>query len=494
MRRSLAWVLSLVVLISTLAVGTASAGAATAAGPDGQAATSGAEGTNGTSSTDIKDRLLAIRGMSLIEEKPVDGYRFFVLNFEQPVDHRKPRRGTFKQRITVLHRADDRPTVFFTSGYGLNTNPARSEPTRMVDGNQVSMEYRYFAPSRPDTADWRKLDIWQAASDQHRIFTALRGIYSSKWVSTGGSKGGMTATYYRRFYPRDMAGTVAYVAPNNVDNNEDSAYDRFFASVGSAECRARLATAEREAFLRRGEIVDRYAKWAQDNNLTFTLYGSADRAYEVLAMDVVYAFWQYQGENRCATVPGADATTDELYDWIDATVGFDFGTDQGLLPYSPYFYQAGTQLGWPSVSTTQLDGLLRYPGIQHPRNAVPREIPMPRFDRHAMRDIDRWVQRHSSQMLFVNGENDPWRAEPFRVGERNRDAKVFTAPGANHGANIAQLADDDRAQATRMLLRWVGIDVTPASPAARSAAPQPLAAPDPALDAPMTERRPPALP
>ncbi|GAB3645779.1 S28 family serine protease [Streptomyces sparsus] len=489
MRRTLGWVLSLAVLISTVGAGTASAGAATAAGSD----TTGTAGSTATAATaDIKDRLLAVRGMSLIEEKPVDGYRFFVLNYEQPIDHRRPGRGTFQQRITVLHRAVDRPTVFFTSGYGLNTNPARSEPTRMIDGNQVSMEYRYFSPSRPDTADWRKLDIWQAASDQHRIHTALRGIYDRKWVSTGGSKGGMSATYYRRFYPQDMAGTVAYVAPNNVRNHEDSAYDRFFASVGSAECRKRLAVAEREAFLRRDEIVDRYTEWAKDEDLTFTLYGSPDRAYEVLAMDLVYAFWQYQGENRCDDVPGAEATTDELYAFIDTTVGFDFGTDQGLLPYAPYYYQAGTQLGWPSVRTPQLDGLLRHPGVQHPRNAVPREIDMPRFDKHAMRDIDRWVYHRSTRMLFVNGENDPWRAEPFRVrGGGKRDAQVFTAPGANHGANIAQLAPEDRAKATRSLLSWVGLD---AAPAARSAAPQPLAAPDADLDRPMTERRPPALP
>ncbi|MEU5248697.1 aminopeptidase, partial [Streptomyces asoensis] len=29
------------------------------------------------------------------------------------------------------------------------TNPGRREPTQIVDGNQVSMEYRFFTPSRP---------------------------------------------------------------------------------------------------------------------------------------------------------------------------------------------------------------------------------------------------------------------------------------------------------------------------------------------------------
>lgn len=117
----------------------------------------------GIRAPDIKDQILAIPGMSLIEEKPYPGYRYFVLNYTQPVDHKRPSKGTFKQRLTLLHKDTSRPTVFFTSGYGVSTNPSRSEPTRIIDGNQVSLEYRFFTPSRPDPADWSKLDYEQAA-------------------------------------------------------------------------------------------------------------------------------------------------------------------------------------------------------------------------------------------------------------------------------------------------------------------------------------------
>ena len=129
MRKVFRWLLALVML-----TGMAGGGATTATAATG---------------TDIKDRILAIPGMSLIEEKPVDGYRFFVLNYTQPVDHRHPSKGTFQQRITLLHKSANRPTVFYTSGYGLSTTPARREPTQIVDGNQVSMEYRFFTPPVP---------------------------------------------------------------------------------------------------------------------------------------------------------------------------------------------------------------------------------------------------------------------------------------------------------------------------------------------------------
>lgn len=473
MRKALRWLLALVVLIGTLST----AGAATAAQPE--------------ASADIKDRLLAIRGMSLVEEKPYPGYRFFVLNYTQPVDHRRPSKGTFQQRITVLHKDTSRPTVFYTGGYNVSTNPSRREPTQIVDGNQVSMEYRYFTPSRPAPADWSKLDIWQAASDQHRIFTALKKIYAKKWISTGGSKGGMTATYYERFYPRDMDGVVAYVAPNDVVNKEDSAYDRFFAKVGTKECRDRLGAVQREALVRREPLKKKYAELAAAEGYTFTTVGSLDRAFEAVVLDYVWGFWQYSLLSDCDSdaIPkdAKAATDDEIWASVDAISGFSFYTDQGLEPYTPYYYQAGTQLGAPTVQFPHIERrLIRY-GYQPPRNFVPRSIRMT-FQPNAMRDVDTWVRHNARQMLFVYGENDPWGAEPFHLSKGARDSYIFTAPGANHGASVSRLVESERDFATARILKWAG--VAPAAVQADPEAAKPLAKYDRKLDVRGVEREP----
>ncbi|CAM5257601.1 Prolyl tri/tetrapeptidyl aminopeptidase OS=Streptomyces glaucescens OX=1907 GN=ptp PE=4 SV=1 [Streptomyces glaucescens] len=468
MRKALRWLLALTVFIGTLST----AGTATAVQPE---------------ATDIKDRLLAVPGMSLIEEKPYPGYRFFVLNYTQPVDHRHPAKGTFQQRITVLHKDVSRPTVFYTSGYNVSTAPSRREPTQIVDGNQVSMEYRYFTPSRPSPADWSKLDIWQAASDQHRIFKALKPVYDKKWLSTGGSKGGMTATYYERFYPRDMDGVVAYVAPNDVVNKEDSAYDRFFATVGTEECRDRLNGVQREALVRRDVMEERYAKYAADNGYTFRTVGSLDKAYEATVLDYVWGFWQYSLLSDCGTIPAdaKTATDDEIWNTLDAIAGFSFYTDQGLEPYTPYYYQAGTQLGAPTIHFPHIEKkYIRY-GYLPPRYYVPRDIEM-RFQPGAMRDVDTWVRHNARQMLFVYGENDPWGAEPFRLGKGARDSYVLTAPGANHGARVAGLVDDEKALATAKILQWAG--VAPAAVQADPAKARPLAEFDAKLDKRGAER------
>ncbi|MFJ5193115.1 S28 family serine protease [Streptomyces sp. NPDC088394] len=486
MRKAFRGFLSLAVLIGTVGVTGASAGAATAAEP--AAVRTGPAADNGTG-TDIKDRILAIPGMSLIEEKPYAGYRYFVLNYTQPIDHRHPSRGTFQQRITVLHKDTSRPTVFSTSGYNVSTSPGRAEPTRIIDGNQVSLEYRYFTPSRPAPADWTKLDIRQAADDQHRVFTALKRIYTKKWLTTGASKGGMTATYYERFHPGDMDGVVAYVAPNDVVDKEDSAYDRFFENVGTKECRDRVNGVQREALVRREPLEKKYREYAAANGYTFDTTGSLDKAYEAVVMDYVWAYWQYSLLSDCDTVPAdAESATDQaIWDSVDSISGFSTYTDHSLERYTPYYYQAGTQLGSPDIRQPWVGGLSRY-GYQPPRTFVPRSIPM-RFQPSVMRDIDNWVKHHADRMLYVYGENDPWGAERFRVGAGSRDSYVMTEPGGNHGASVAGLAENDSAKATAAILRWAG--VAPAAVRDDPSKAKPLAKFDARLDRQdvMNERR-----
>jgi hypothetical protein len=408
----------------------------------------------------LTEQLKAIPGLSIVSRTEATGYRFFVLSYRQPADHRRPGQDTFEQRLTLLHRSSDAPVVLATSGYGLpaTPRPAQTEPTALLNANQVSVEHRFFGPSRPAPADWSDLTIWQEATDEHRIVTAFKSIYPARWIQTGASKGGMTSVYHRRFYPRDIDGVVAYVAPDDVVNPADRAYDRFFDTVGTATCRDALDTVQREALRRRDRLVPRLEAEATEQGWTFTgALGTADRSFEMTVLDTVWAFWQYRSAADCATVPAAAATDAELYDWIDAVAGWSFYTDQTLATYWPYYYQAATQLGWPSLRFEHLRGLRKHPGLYSANAALPPELrrahhPLP------MLDIDLWVRTAAQRMLFIYGENDPWGAERFTPSRR--DSALYVAPGANHGANIARLEPDDAARATAMLRRWAGLPPT----------------------------------
>jgi hypothetical protein len=421
-------------------------------------AQAGPEATAGvTAQADLKDQLEAVPGLTVVSEGTAPaGYRFFILTYRQLVDHLNPQGGTFEQRLQLLHRDAARPMILHTTGYDMPEYAFRSEPTRLVDGNQISVEQRFFSPSRPDPANWDKLDIWQAATDHHKIVGALKTLYSAKWISTGASKGGMTSVYHRRFYPRDVDGVVAYVAPNDANNKADTAYDEFFDNVGTTPaCRTALKALQTEALERRTSLVTMYDAYAAENGLTFDqVFGSTDKAFEMTVLDTEWAYWQYNSEANCGSVPPVTATDQEIFDFIDGVAGFSFYADEGILPYSPYYYQAATELGWPQPKFRYLKGLLDYPNLYVANSSLPAELKA-KHDPTVMADIDRWVRKDSSQMLFVYGSADPWGAEPFHPS--NKDSYTFTAPGANHGANIAALQPADAAAATATLQRWAGV-------------------------------------
>jgi hypothetical protein len=159
-------------------------------------------------------------------------------------------------------------------------------------------------------------------------------------------------------------------------------------------------------------------------------------------------------------VPGPEATTNELYSWLNTTAVLEVYADPVAEHYIPYFYQLGTQLGYFTVSTAHLKGLLRYPDPVDPRNFVPRDVPM-RYDTRAMPDIDRWVRTAGSRLLFVNGTQDPAVAEPFRLGPGTRDSRILWAEGINHHVRLTDLSPTTRVEATATLLRWAGLPRTP---------------------------------
>ena len=163
---------------------------------------------------DIADRLAAIEGMTVTELPDAEeGYRAFMLNFDQPADHNHPTGERFEQRMLLMHLDTEAPMVFHTHGYSLWTFPFTTGFPYPMAANELRVEHRFFQDSRPASGDWSLLTIEQAAADHHRIVEAIRPIYDTgSWISTGASKGGMTATYHRRFYPNDVDATVAQAA------------------------------------------------------------------------------------------------------------------------------------------------------------------------------------------------------------------------------------------------------------------------------------------
>jgi len=414
---------------------------------------------------DILDELRKIPGMTATEGMTMTpGYRFFQLEYDQPVDHKNPSAARFTQRMTLMFRDYAAPVVVYNSGYFVSTRGSRSQVTQLVDGNQLSMEYRYFMPSRPDPADWTKLDIEQAANDQHRITQVLKArLFLGKWLTTGASKGGMTSLFHRRFFPDDVDGTVAFVAP--IDYPEDAVqsptnrYFVFLENVGTdPTCRQKLKDFQNLALARRDAMKTRMRMAA-----TYTEILGEDRALEFAVEELPFIFWQYGSQSRCSTIPANTATDDAVFKFLDDTIDVVSYGDADLTDYLPYYHQSATQLGYPISDESYLVGLM-YPGEDTAQAYIPSNIETPAYDNGAaMRDFQDWLASSGQHILLIYGQNDPWSAGAASLGNATDSFKLI-APNGNHGSGIATLNADDEATATAAVMRWAGVAMKKSKP------------------------------
>ncbi|MGV9883170.1 S28 family serine protease [Streptomyces sp. NPDC003006] len=406
----------------------------------------------------VRERLEKIPGMKVVSVADKEGHPLYSLTYVQPVDHRRPHGATFTQRATLWHKATDKPTVLYTGGYTLPGGTASL--TRLIDANQISVEHRYFGQSRPLGAagdDWSKLTVRQEAADEHRLTRALRTIEKGKWLGTGASKGGMTATYHERFYPEDLDAVVAFVTPNDANNRDDSGYERFFKTVGTKECRDALNAVQREMLVRRDTLLPKFEADAKANGDTFEeTLGTTDRAYEFAVLDQVWNFWQSGTAADCPTVPDArKAGDDQLYDWSkEHGLSVYRDEDLGVNGSGPYYRQAATELGWADLKFKHLKGVRHYPDIYQPNSVLPAAM-RGTYDNRTVADVDRWVKSRGQRMMFIYGQNDPWSAERFTPS--HRDSYRYEVPGANHGASIAKLPEAEQTEAVATIKRWAGV-------------------------------------
>jgi hypothetical protein len=414
----------------------------------------------GLSPDQLLEQLRALPGVTA-DMAPTEqaNYQYYVLHFTQPIDHNDPSQGTFQQEVSLLHRSDAAPVpmIVQTSGYFDYNLDRPVELTALLGANQVSIEHRYFGQSRPVPTDWAKLTIAQMAADEHAIITALRGIYHGAFVTTGGSKGGMTAVYHRRFYPDDVEGTVAYVAPLTF-GTDDTRYRDFIETLGPASCRQAVRDVAVEMLAHRRDAMLARAQMQPSHTYTRVELGPA---LEAAMVSLEWSFWQYAGVDACGSVPLVTASDDELFAFLDEVSPVSDCDDRELARFESYIYQSYAELGFPDGGTDYLNSYKQYSEEDYD-GELPTKEPM--LNQDAMRDIDDYVEHHGEHLLFIYGEWDPWTAGKFPLGDAV-DSEVLIQPQGTHSARITKLEDSDRDLAFTMLKAWTG--VSPVMPLVR---------------------------
>jgi pimeloyl-ACP methyl ester carboxylesterase len=391
-------------------------------------------------------RLQALPGVEVAETPPDSGYASaWRLVVEQPLDHNHSASGRFGQRVLLSHRGFDRPMVLITEGYAIGHNYCAGLAD-ILDANQLRVEHRYFGDSKPDSMDWRYLDIDQAAADMHRIVAMLKALYGAKWVGAGWSKGGQTSLIYRSRYPDDVSATVAFDAPLNLAL-EEPRIDAFFEAVGDSACRARLIRFQRLALRRKDELLPLFHWYAEGKGYSYSV--GEEKALEYIVLEYPFSFWQYRDAD-CDGIPGEDATADEIMEHLRDVVSFWSYSDHAM--NSASMYQFCWQLGYYGYVTRNVADLLS--DTDYPNCAYAPQDTGVEYDPEPMRRLKDWLEKNGNNIVYLYGALDPWSA-PFVDTSSYNNARTYFLQGGNHFTFIETFPPQTREEIVNLLNGWI---------------------------------------
>ena len=377
----------------------------------------------------------------------------YEIDIIQPVDHNNPDGPKFTQQVFLDYVGPDRPVVVVTEGYSARNG--KTELADLFNCNEIIIEHRYFEDSRPDSIDWQYLTTWQAATDQHKIIELFKPVFRGKWLTTGISKGGQTVMYHSYYYPDDVDVRVPYVGPLNF-GPEDPRMAGFLKNVGTAECRERLFEFQKLALQKFDKLFPMLQALASERGWTFNRVGGAEVAYEMTVLEYEFAFWQW-GNMPCEAIP-LEGTDEEIFASLKRVGDFTYFTDQGLLFFEPFFYQAMTQIGYYGYDFDKFAGLLKYArenGKPEFQFSAPQGVEY-NYDYEFARKVDSYIKNDAKHFIFLYGEYDPWSASAADPGTNDQCLKIVKKGGA-HSTRIGNLPPEQKELVISKLREWLDL-------------------------------------
>lgn len=398
-----------------------------------------------------------INAISAIKEiRPLETSEFsekYVTYFTQPLDHRHPEKGSFRQRVIVSHVGFDRPTVIVTEGYGAAyalRSQYREELSKLLNANMIFVEYRYFLESTPEPKDWQYLTAENSADDLHAITTAFKNIYPGKWIATGISKGGQTTLLYRTFYPDDVDISVPYVAPLCY-GVEDGRHEPFLHKVSTPENRKKIEDFQLEALKRKATLLPRFEKYCTEKNYSFR--APIEEIYDYSVLEYSFALWQWG--TPISSIPATTASDDEIFSHLLAISEPGYFTADS--PNASFFVQAARELGYYGYDVQPFKQYLSIQsseGYLH-RLMLPEELKDMPFDKTLSKKITKFLKKQDPKMIFIYGQNDLWTAAGVTWLKNKKNIHVFIQPNGSHLARISTLPEAEKAEVMELINEWL---------------------------------------
>ena len=407
--------------------------------------------------------LRALPNVKDVDEQPDCGQyvmgqaRCFRISFDQPIQHTGggPR---FQQQLYLIHRGCDRPTIVADWGYE-NSFFFDDELSALYSTNALWVEHRFQGASVPsdDNWDWTALTIRNGAADMHEIVSSFRKHYGQHFVSTGASKGGITATYHHFLYPNDLDGAIPYVAPASRWTI-DAAYQTFLSS-GFPPCAQQLRDAQVAALTTRKSMMLQ------------KLSGQTPPGYEIKLLEAMtsstdWGFWQYYGVQYCQYVPTAQSSDQDFFDFFYEISGFGGGSQAAPAvtneerSWLALYYEWLTEQGFALQMGSHVASLVHEPETlatmeDYFKESLP-EVDLPAYNGGLTQQVRAWAKTDAKNMLLIYGQYDPWSGGAMDAPTQESSARYFV-PAATHGAQMMRLPTAERTAALGHATRMLGV-------------------------------------
>lgn len=372
--------------------------------------------------------------------------------FEQPIDYADVSKGTFRQKVLLGFENDTLPVFVELQGYGIYTERS-GELANHYQANQLTIEHRYFNNSRPETIAWNTLTVENAAKDQAHIISAIReAIYpTSKFITTGISKGCQTTMAHRRYFPENVDACVCYVGPLNYEREDPRVYE-FLSTVGTQQERDKVYDFQELCFENRAALKQILENTATDRGYSWEF--GIDKAMDYTILEYSFAYWQWGADSN--SIPSKDATPQEIYKHLIDVVGYGFFETKAVEDLQPYFWAALTQQGIYGYQTAPFKKYIGTDQVYTFDWAFPEGI-YKNYDIRPMQEIKSFLDTTAERMLFIYGEYDAWSATAVELNTNagERELYKFVKPQGDHTTRIRTFSTEQQQQIYRIIDSWL---------------------------------------
>ena len=373
---------------------------------------------------------------SIVKHKAELNYKEqYSMFYKQDTNHDDVGGDEFMQRVCILFRGFDHPTVLVTNGYAWSSFKDIKDLALNLNANMVCVEHRNFGMSyNQDQGKWKYQNAAQASADLHAIYLALKPIFKGKWMSAGTSKNGETSICYAYYYPQDMQLAAAFCSPFATSLSDKRFGPYLIEVVGTEESRSLMKSLIRKA-LENGENgyykdVCRQLKADGHEEPSFT-------KYVFNLFDMLFQVYQYTSVDdvRIAKMTDMQDSKEVMVEKLCECIADN--DDEAMYAY---LVECAKQQGFQNDGYAIFSDLLEGTSFDESQvmAAMLKEEDrwlIDTYDNTLFTDlVDNFVLNSPCPLMFFYSHDDPWTAGmPPRLGS---NAKLIMNPIGKHDPTL----------------------------------------------------------